>query len=440
MLNKNLLRYDIRNQKIFPRFLDTQNRVWQKISGELALIYENGSGHSREELAELVQPILNNARSPLTAKGLNKLLLDRCVFQEANGEFESFRMKVFTTAAQKFRQQQTGGQQPSDLPLSGTNNLKKPSDLPLSGTNNLEMFRQVVAQSLDMDPDSLTKRLYGDLPNRQLLLSFKPISPEQLLHRYNMAQAQGLFFSADSLLIEMEEPAIGVRRKFFHHLNYFHILAHISQKRSGQFSIQVYGPLNLFTNNRKYGMQLARFIPSVCALKRWHIQANLVMDNAEHVTLELDHDTGLKSHFAQTSTYVPEEFERFAQQFESLKKSSNTKKTGQGTGGWKIKNNTALLDMGGQEWIVPDFSFRHDSGQVVHLELFHRWHATQLMRRLQNLQKQDKPLALGVDRFLAKNVQTKAILEQSEWYQQHGFTFNSFPPVKRILDCLNGFL
>lgn len=430
MLTKNLLRFNLHHQKLCPRFLDTQNKIWQKLSEALAHLYETGRGQSREELADLAQPILNNARSPLMAKGLNKLLLDRCTFQEADDALETFRMKVFTTAAQTFYQH----------PTSEPQTTSEPSALPLSGTNNLEKFRQAVAESMDMALETLSSRLYADLSSRQLLRSFKPINPEKLLHRYNMALAQGPLIYANSLNIEMEEPDIGVRRKFFHHLKFHRLLARISQKQSGQFSIQVDGPLSLFDNNRKYGLQLAYFLPSVCALRRWHIHANVCVNPGEPATLELDQDTGLKSHLSQTSTYVPEEFEQFAAQFDNMEQAGGKKSTRQETLRWKIKKNTPLLNLGDREWVVPDFSFRHDSGQIVHLELFHRWHTTPLLRRIQSLQKRKQPLALGVDRFLTKNAQTKATLQQSEWYQQHGFPFNGFPTVKRVTACLNGFL
>lgn len=423
MLTKNLLRFSVRNRAIHPRFLDTKNRHWQTLAEALITLYASGSGQSLEALAELAQPILNTAHLPLAAKGLNKLVLDQCTFEEPDTELESFRMDVFTVAAQRFRQSDT-----YPLPSSAS------SVSSVSSTNNLETFRQGVAASLGMEPDALSSRLHADLPHRQILLSLKPLSPEQLLHRYNMAQAQGPLFWANQLFIEMKEPDVGIRRKFFHRLKFFRLLARISQKRSGQFEIQLDGPLTLFDNHRKYGFQLASFLPSVCALSRWRIQADLRMDNGELVTLTLDQDTGLKSHFGQTSTYVPEEFERFAVQFNEMRGA------GQKAEGWKLKKTPTLLNLGGQEWIVPDFSFRHDSGQVVHLELFHRWHAGPLHRRLEGLQKREKPVALGVDRFLTKDEQTHEMLQHSTWYQRHGFPFNSFPPVKRVVACLNGFL
>ena len=405
-----MLRFDLRNQKLYPRFLDSHNKIWQNVATELITLYEAGCESSREELTELAEPILNAARSPLIAKGLNKLLLDRCTFQEVDSELELFRFKVFTIAAQRFCQQEPGGM------------------------NNLETYRKRVADSLAMEPDALSSRLYSDLPDRHVLLSFKPITPEQLLHRYNMAQAQGPLCWADGLTIEIEEPDVGIRRKFFQRLKFFRLLARLSPKQPGHFSIQLDGPLSLFDSSRAYGMQLANFLPSVCVLNRWSIRANVRIDNGSFVTLELDQNSGLKSHVTQTNTYIPEEFERFASQFNTLAQ------TGRKEDQWKMGKTPTLLNLGVQQWVVPDFSFRHASGQVVHLELFHRWHAGLLLQRLDHLQKSEKPLALGVDRFLNKDPTIKTRLKESEWFQKHGFPFNGFPPVKRVIDCLDGFL
>ncbi|MEO5363420.1 MAG: DUF790 family protein [Magnetococcus sp. DMHC-8] len=424
MLTRDLLRFDQRNQKIYPRFLDTQNRNWQEVAKALTGVYETGSGLSREELTELTLPIIHAARSPLVAKGLDKLLQDRCTFRETDADLESLRMQVFMAAAQRFHPRQADGQ---------------PSG---AGSNNLETFREEVARELATTPDDLSARLYADLPARQTLLVFAPPAPEQLLHRYNMALAQGPLWWARQLQIDMDEPDVGVRRQFFRHLKFFRLLARIVRTPTGSFRIQLDGPLSLFENSRKYGILLANFLPAVCALSRWNLQAEVTMPartdqpaaagpRAGPAILALDHATGLRSHFTQTGRYVPEEFERFATLF------------GQAVTDWQIQESPDLLELDKQEWVVPDFSFRHDSGRVVHLELFHRWHATPLQRRLESLTKPRKSrplLALGVDRFLVKQAEVGNMLAASEWYQQHGFPFNAFPPVKRVASCLEGFL
>ena len=404
MLTWNLLRYTLRKGKLIPRFLDVENLMLQELAQKLTLPFETGTGQSQEELAEVAHPIINAHSSPLVAKGLNKLLLDRCKFQESDDAVESQRMQIFEQAAI---------------------HLQRPD------MDNLTHFRQAVGQGMEQDPDLLAAQMYADLPLRQPLLSFRTLSPLALLHRYNMAQAQGPLIRANEMTIQFTEPAVGKRRQFFRYLKFFRLLARISSLGRGGYRMRMDGPLSLFENTRKYGIKFARFLPAVCTLAKWSLHARVMTPEGKMTfDLELDQDSGLKSHYSQTSTFVPEEFERFEADF---REKSET---------WKILKAIPLLDLGRQEQAVPDFSFRHPSGTTVHVELFHRWHAAALRSRLLRLDTPGKhpSLALGVDRALAKQAETAALLENSAWFQERGFLFNAFPPVKRVVECLAGFL
>lgn len=405
MLTRDLLRHDRRGGRFIPRFIDTTNRLAQNLVADLSLLYANGKDQSREELSEAAKPLINAYRSPLIAKGLNKLLLDRATFTCSLEELEALRLATFTTSAKHLRAE---------------------------NMNDLELFRQTV--SLDMQsntPDQLATILHSDLPIRQPLTAFEAIEPITLLERYNMAMAQGPLIWADSLTIEMWESDPGRRRQFFRYLKFFQLMARITplSGATNGFRLELDGPLSLFDVARKYGIKLANFLPAVCLLTRWKITALIRMDK-EAATMELDETSGLKSHFTRTTAYIPDEFTTFATQF----KESQVV--------WKLLPHSPLLDLGAQEMVVPDFTFRHQTGKTVHLELFHRWHAGRLPKRLERLQTTQKSisLAIGVDRTLSKQPDLAASLEASTWFQSHGFVFNQFPPVKRVVQCLDGFL
>jgi uncharacterized protein len=405
MLTKDLIRYN-RNRKsqLFPRFLTVDNRTTLQLVEELATLYQTGIKQSREELLELAQPIINGYRSPLIARGINKLLLDRCQFKEPDTDVEPFRAQVFSTAA-KF--------------LASSN----------PKMDSLTYFRAEMGQAYEQEADDLAAALHGDLPIRQPLLSFEEIPAQKLVHRYNLAQAQGLLFNSSAMSLTFEEPDIGKRRFFFRYLKFFRLLARLYKEKKGVYRLELDGPLSLFDQTRKYGLRMANLLPVIVLLSHWSITAR-VKPEQNSGTLTLDQDSGLVSHYKTTTAYVPEEFEVFAKQFKKEIKE------------WKIQKNSPLLDLGKQELAIPDFSFRHQSGQVVHLELFHRWHKGALAQRLRHLDKVQKkiPLAIGADRFLNKDATTLKRLENSEWFGQHGLPFNAFPPVKRVVRCLEGFL
>ena len=109
---------------------------------------------------------------------------------------------------------------------------------------------------------------------------------------------------------------------------------------------------------------------------------------------------------------------------------------------WRLRSEPGSLRVKRDgELIFPDFVFVHHSGQQVFLELFHRWHRGQLLRRLQQIpQHPDWSLALGVDMAVAKDQEVQAELEKATWFQKRGFLFRDYPTMEKTLKCLNGFL
>ncbi|WP_130472697.1 DUF790 family protein [Candidatus Magnetaquicoccus inordinatus] len=421
MLTRDLLRFDIRRERVYPRYLDVQDRSWQEVARALNDTFEAAVGSSREELQEACLPIIHGARSPLVTKGLCKLLLDRCQFQEGSGEWAARRLQVFQTAAALFY---SAAEQEA-------------------GSNDLQHYRQMVGQRMQEDADQLAARLYADLPDRQQLLSFAGLQAEALLQRYNLALAQGPLLWAKSMQLHMEEKDVGVRRRFFRQLKFFRLLVRLQRPTAESYRLHLDGPLSLFEGSGRYGVLLASFLPVICLLSRWQLTADIEFPArmSEHasrgkkgsgaVLLELDHGSGLHTHLQQTADIVPEELSRFATLFAEQ------------VSAWKIAESSDLLELQRQEWVIPDWSFQHQSGQVVHLELFHRWHAQILRRRLHSLVQGKSALpalAIGVDRALSKQADMAELLEKSDWFQRHGFVYHQIPPLKRVVEALQSFL
>ncbi|MBF0370628.1 MAG: DUF790 family protein [Magnetococcales bacterium] len=403
MLTRDLLRYATQSRRILPRFVDPKNQNLINLIKELIGLYSEGKGQSREELGEVIQPILNAYRSPLIAKGLNKLLLNRCDFQEAEEGLDLFRLGVFETASKRLAEK---------------------------GMGDLEKYREVVAGDVNIDPDQLGVRLFSDLPDRQPLAQFRTITPQALAHRYNMAQVQGLLLNADRLEVEFQEPGLSKRRQLFRYLRFHRLLVRIQKMGDGSYHLTLDGPLSLLQNTRKYGFQLALFFPALVAMSRWRIEAWIKMKGQrQELSLSMDETSGLVTHLTQMSGYIPEEFEVFQKSFKK------------GAKGWHIKNNAPLLDLGKQEVAAPDFSFQHDDGTLTHLELFHAWHKAPLIRRLESMgqAKKKPPLIIGVDRALSKEKEVSEMLEKDPWFDKNGFLFNQFPPVKRVIGVLEVF-
>ncbi|MBF0137099.1 MAG: DUF790 family protein [Magnetococcus sp. DMHC-1] len=400
MLTRDLLRFTVRQGRIYPRFIDVENQMLLNLATELTGIYRDNLGQGLEDLTELTQPVINAQRTPLVAKGLNKLLLDRCQFREADAEIAAARVAILARATTLLRQPDMG---------------------------DLEQYRRLVTEPYGPDPDQVAARLYADLPIRQPLEGFDAPTAEDLLQRYNLAQAQGLLFFSQAMTVTLRESRIVPLRRFFQYLRFFRLLFRIRQTGQASYQLHLDGPLSLFQGNRKYGLQLALALPAFCDLQSWTLEAEVRMQGRPPQQFILDEKSALRSHYARLAGYQPREFQVFGQQFQE-----------QAPPGWQMASAAEILHREGQEVWIPDWTFLTPHGDPVHVELFHRWHAALLEQRLESLEKASDslPLVLGVDRALYRDPERKKRLESSAWFEAHGFLFNEFPPVERVLKCL----
>ena len=109
---------------------------------------------------------------------------------------------------------------------------------------------------------------------------------------------------------------------------------------------------------------------------------------------------------------------------------------------WILDDEPGFLTLEGGRMIFPDFAFHPvQGGDPVFLELFHRWHASQLDDRLRESREGriPQPLLLGVDRsLLKKDGLLAAQLNDDGYFQSHGFLFRDFPGVKNVSTLLDG--
>ena len=97
MLTKELLCFRISKEKIYPIFIDPEEKKNSEITRELLNVFARSIGDIREKLEENTTNILERFRGNYkVAKGLEKLLYDRTEFDSAPKEdLIKFREKVF---------------------------------------------------------------------------------------------------------------------------------------------------------------------------------------------------------------------------------------------------------------------------------------------------------------------------------------------------------
>jgi predicted nuclease of restriction endonuclease-like RecB superfamily len=334
-------------------------------------------------------------------KGLNKIILDRCEFSQAEEhDYPERRKEIFLKAAKL---------------------LKK-------GFESYEAYYDEIITDNNAGRFA-SGDIFADLPENETLSKFKLIFPRELLERYNCAQVQSLLFNASEMEIKVSASEPAKLRRLFKYLKFFRLLADIerlktpAKDKTQVMSMSISGPASMFENSRKYGLQLASFFPALCAMDKWQLKADVKLGNKIY-RLNLDESSNLVSHYHNFSAYIPEEVIMFHRLFKEK------------VDDWQIIGDTPFMKGKKQEVIFPDLNFQNNDGKIIHLELFHRWHRGALLKRLEFCEDNPElPLLLGVDRSLLKG-ELPDLLENSSYFQKKGFLFRDFPGVSRVKKLL----
>ncbi|MBF0440989.1 MAG: DUF790 family protein [Oligoflexales bacterium] len=403
MLTKDLLRYKIRGKNIFPLFIDPNKLSIRDLAGNLHKIYEKSIGLNEKELSEIIDESQFSGGDLLPA--FKKLLDDRCEFEEDAGTIEAFR-KNLIFESQRLRKEKV---------------FEKYGD-----------FQDYFAVNQKLDFLTIREKIYSDLPEYRRILNFNGFGAEILPHRYNCALIQGLLLRAKNLRIFIEGTTVTQRRFFFNMLKFNRLFADILENRNEvDFSVEISGPLAIFDLSKAYGIRLANFFPYILHLAKWRIEAEVDWSLKKYV-LDVSSDRiEIKSHYSKKEFYIPEEFGYFIESFNKISE--------QYSAGWSVKYGEGIVNFGGGFYIIPDFTFQR-GGSIVHMELFHRWHANQLAGRLKKLAKEpinNNGLVIGICKSLKNSHECTEMAGEAEGLGAKVFWFNNMPTPKVVLSKLS---
>lgn len=393
MLTKELLHYTLRKQRVYPHALDPECQDTIAMSKKILNCFSECVGKTEHEMEEKLQDAFGSLNKKTHA--LSKLLFDRCEFSEPSADIEIKRWDVIL-AAETLR----------------TENL----------FNSVDHYRAMVAQTNQTTPQQVDNTLYSDLPEFKKITEFSPLSEQALIHRYNCAQIQGLLIRARSLSLKIEDLDIGQKRTFFRLLRFYQIIAKVKKTDAHTFELELSGPLAIFDGASSYGMRLANFFPYVLQLSKFSLTALIKLPKGDY-SLIIDQSLGIKSHYEYKGGYVPDTFSAVRQAF--LEKYQDL----------TLDFADDFCDLGHQSYCFPDFVLKHKNSteKPLYIELFHKWHISQLRHRIETVEKQNySQLRIGVCQSLLKKSETKAFLESSEIFKIYGFTFNDFPTCKQL--------
>lgn len=348
MLPSELLFSHRRGAQVYPRFLRREHLPWAE--QVLALISEH-QHRRRGELQAALRALEGDSPDYRIVRGFAHLALNAAEFTLATGDLqpEQLRRELFTLAAER------GGY----------------------GEGAAQAILDAVAPRYKLDAATLREALYADLPEYHLLTVLPDFTPERLLDRYNLAQAQGLLYSALYLRLIAHRNVPGEYRRLFRQLKFHGLMYAVEGHLDDGYQIYVDGPASLFRQTRKYGLQMAMFLPALLRVSRWSMEAVLQRDGQE-LRYELDSRSPLRALDAPPPAYDSLLEERFALRWDKL-----------GTP-WTLEREVEIVDLKGTVF-VPDFALRHADGRVAYIEIMGFWHPDYLHRKLDKLRRAAMP-------------------------------------------------
>ncbi|MEC4893719.1 MAG: DUF790 family protein [Oscillatoria sp. PMC 1051.18] len=254
---------------------------------------------------------------------------------------------------------------------------------PANRPQTLETLASSLSQKLKREvlPDEILKGLYADLQENRILTQFDEPTPEALLHRYNLAQVQGIFYRASNIIINAHRNDPGEYKLLFRYLKLFQLMAYIEGDADQGFTITIDGPVSLFKPSTRYGLALAKMLPALLHVSKWSLKAKL--ENKDYYTgqpktgyFTLQDNCELVSHYPPGKPYDSMLEESFAKKWQKTKTE------------WKLEREVDLIPIPGSV-MIPDFRLVHPDGREYLLEIVGYWRPEYLQKKFSQVRKSD---------------------------------------------------
>lgn len=357
MLPSPLLMSRASGEELTPKRLEL-SRANLATAGELVALFEACRGGRRGELDEQLQVLEGEETDYRVKRGLAHILTNSFSTFETVSPLEppKLREAVFKLAA-------AGVPDPQGAAAT----VQRAAD-----ALTKELGRTV-------HPEEVREGLYADLPENQRLTTFEPPPPEALLHRYNLAQVQGVLYRAKHVVITAHRNDPGEYKLLFRYLKLFGLMSYIEGDADFGFTITVDGPASLFAPSTRYGLALAKLLPALLHVTRWSLVADLaprtLYDGSSTPSrFTLDSDCGLVSHYPPGKPYDSILESAFAERW---------RKTGSE---WRLEREVDLVSLPGSV-MVPDFRLVHPDGRSFLLEIVGYWRPEYLKKKFAQVRR-----------------------------------------------------
>ena len=322
------------------------DRIWQKqhpaypqYAEEILALFKNGVGKTRQKLELEVERILDqDPDCPLRrAKAFFKLLEDVSDFNTDKGH-----------KAWRLRKQV--------MELSAQHHPLKRLSGGIWGKDEVEVKEQI-ARQLGKPWNEIEAGLFSDIRQFHPLVRFEGYSSAaELLNRYNVAQCQAVLYNCTKLKVEARSDF----KKILRHAKLARLLHLITRLGDGHYLFEFSGPASVLKDTRRYGTNMAKFLPSLLRRSGWKLDADVKLRRWS-VKFTLSPQDQLRPSWPDEDEYDS-----------SLEKSFVEKWGTEPREGWSLSHEADFL-WKEQQIFTPDFVLSHADGRRVYLEIAGFW-------------------------------------------------------------------
>ncbi|MBF2079576.1 MAG: DUF790 family protein [Synechococcales cyanobacterium T60_A2020_003] len=337
--------------------LNAENRA---IATELITLFQESVGATQGELNRHLQDIEGEETDYRIKRGLAHILRSNLSNFEIVSPLDpqDLRQRVFALSAQH-------------------------PPIPDQADTTLQTLAQTLSHELDREvfPAQIRAGLYADLEENRILTEFEPVTPDQLIHRYNLAQVQGIFYKASQVVIQAHRNDPGEYKLLFRYLKLFRLMAYIEGDADHGFTITIDGPTSLFKPSTRYGLDMAKLLPALLHVTKWSLKATLLWrdsytkkQSTRHFTLSSDYT--LQTHYPPGKPYDSMLEASFADRWDALKSD------------WMLEREVDLIPIPGSV-MIPDFRLVHPDGRIYLLEIVGYWRPDYLRKKFSQVRQSD---------------------------------------------------
>lgn len=390
MLTADLAMNFRRGELIRPRLLKRDDADYLRDAESLIAVFANSAGRTRGEIDAELEEYVGTGTDYKILRGFIKLLNDRAEFQtESVAEPGEIRRALFLAAK---------------------------SAHPVLQSNRGEVLTQIAAD-FNCSPAQIETALYADLPQQQRLLEFQTLSPRELVDRYNLAQAQALFYRCGEMRIWVEPQTPSGYRQIFAAIKYYKLIHTVSGNPKTGYEIVLNGAASVFHRSQKYGIQMAVFLPALLNCAGWRLRAEIDLKDGERAFYELNSgQNDLRPVREDEPEYQNPVHEKLVRDWAKHRSE------------WRLEPNREVVNFG-RTAFVPDFVLKRGK-EKIYLEILGFWTPNSLKKRLQEFESanfqnfiiaaweelrgsRDEPTSVPDNVLLFKSKLEPVILEQT---------------------------